>query len=63
MADDLGETPSPTAEEIRLLREAIDPLGIRTLERMSGPRRRQKLREIVAVERRHTEQRHAGACH
>ena len=63
VANDLGETLPPTAEEVRLLREVIDPLGTRTLERMGGLRRRQRLREIVAVERRPTEQRHAEACH
>jgi len=62
-ASDLGETPSPTAEDVRLLREVVDPLGIRTLERLSGPRRRQRLKEIIAVERRHPEQRHDAACH
>ncbi len=45
------ETPPPTEEEIRLLREEIDPLGIRELERLSGGRRRAKLREILEKER------------
>jgi glutaconate CoA-transferase subunit B len=44
------ETPSPTAEELRLLREEIDPLGIRRLEALSGAERRQLLYEIVARE-------------
>jgi glutaconate CoA-transferase subunit B len=30
VADDLGETPEPTAEELRLLREVLDPGGIYT---------------------------------
>jgi glutaconate CoA-transferase subunit B len=50
MAPDLHETPPPSAEEVRLLREEIDPLGIRELERMSGGRRRQRLREIIHTE-------------
>jgi acyl CoA:acetate/3-ketoacid CoA transferase beta subunit len=50
LAPDLHETPPPTAEEIRLLREVIDPLGIRELDRMSGGQRRRKLREIVRYE-------------
>lgn len=46
------ETLPPTVEEIRLLRNEIDPLGIRELERMSGGRRRRKMREIIQSERR-----------
>lgn len=49
-APHLGETPPPTAEELRLLREVIDPLGIRQLELLNGAARRQKLREILALE-------------
>jgi glutaconate CoA-transferase, subunit B len=50
VAPDLHETPPPTAEELRLLREEIDPLGIRKLEALSGSARRQLLHEIIAVE-------------
>ena len=50
IAPDLQETPPPTAEEVRLLREVIDPLGIRDLERLSGARRRAKLHEIIERE-------------
>lgn len=50
IAPDLQETPPPTAEEIRLLREEIDPLGIRRLEALSGAERRQLLREIICRE-------------
>jgi acyl CoA:acetate/3-ketoacid CoA transferase beta subunit len=50
VAPDVHETLSPTVEEVRLLRKEIDPLGIRELERMSGGRRRQKMREIVQRE-------------
>jgi acyl CoA:acetate/3-ketoacid CoA transferase beta subunit len=47
---DLQETPPPTVEEVRLLREVIDPLGTRELECLSGARRRVKLREIIEHE-------------
>ena len=40
----------PTPEELHLLREKIDPLGIRSLELLSGTARRQKLREILVQE-------------
>jgi len=50
VAADLHETPLPTAEEIRLIREVIDPLGIRRLELLGGAARKQLLREIIAVE-------------
>jgi acyl CoA:acetate/3-ketoacid CoA transferase beta subunit len=49
-APDLGVTPLPSPEELRLLREEIDPLGIRRLESMSGSDRRQLLHEIVRIE-------------
>jgi acyl CoA:acetate/3-ketoacid CoA transferase beta subunit len=57
VAPDISETPPPDPEEVRLLRQVVDPLGIRELERMSGARRRQRLREIVHIERAATEQR------
>jgi acyl CoA:acetate/3-ketoacid CoA transferase beta subunit len=50
LSPELHETPPPTAEEVRLLREEIDPLGIRELETLSGARRRRKLREIIKRE-------------
>jgi acyl CoA:acetate/3-ketoacid CoA transferase beta subunit len=50
IAPGVCETEPPTAEEVRLLREEIDPLGIRELERMSGGRRRRRLREIIRLE-------------
>ena len=50
MPDEVPETEPPTAEELRLLREDIDPLGVRTLETLGGARRRRKLREILARE-------------
>lgn len=48
--DEVPETEPPTAEQLRLLREQIDPLGVRTLETLGGARRRRKLREILAQE-------------
>ena len=50
VAPDVHETPPPTAEELRLLRETIDPLGVRQLETLNGARRRQRLRDIVERE-------------
>jgi len=47
---DLGESPAPTSEELRLLREEIDPLGIRRLESLSGAERRLLLHQIMAQE-------------
>jgi acyl CoA:acetate/3-ketoacid CoA transferase beta subunit len=49
-APDLAETPPPSAEEIRLLREVIDPLGVRKLELLGGSARRDLLRAILAAE-------------
>lgn len=50
VADDLHETPLPSMDELRLLRQEIDPLSIRKLESLSGAERRQLLREIIASE-------------
>ncbi len=47
---EIPETEPPSEIELRLLREQIDPLGVRTLETLGGARRRQKLREILAEE-------------
>lgn len=51
IAPHVAETLMPAEEEIRLLREEIDPLGIRRLEALSGAARRQLLHEIIAVEK------------
>lgn len=51
LPDTIPHTEPPTAEELRLLREEIDPLGVRTLETLSGAARREKLREILERER------------
>jgi glutaconate CoA-transferase, subunit B len=50
IAPDVHETPLPSAEELRLLYEEIDPLGIRRLESLSGAERRKLLHEIIALE-------------
>lgn len=51
VAEPLAETEPPTLEELRLLREQIDPLGVRRLELLGGARRRQALEEILLAER------------
>ena len=50
IAPDVHETPVPTDEEIRLLREEIDPLGVRKLEMLGGSARKDLLREILTQE-------------
>ena len=50
IAADVHETEHPTADEIRLLREEIDPLGVRKLEMLNGSARKQLLREILQKE-------------
>ncbi len=47
------ETSPPSEEELHLLREEIDPLGIRRLELLNGAERRVLLREIIAREIAH----------
>jgi glutaconate CoA-transferase, subunit B len=49
-APEVPETQLPDATELRLLREEIDPHGIRRLESLSGAPRRQLLHQIVAAE-------------
>jgi glutaconate CoA-transferase subunit B len=50
IASDIHETIPPTLGELRLLREEIDPLGIRKLELLSGSPRRKLLHEILNQE-------------
>lgn len=50
IAPELAETPPPSAAELRLLREEIDPLGIRRLETLGGGARKRLLREILEKE-------------
>lgn len=52
ISPELVETSLPSEEELRLLRQEIDPLGIRRLESLSGAERRSLLHEIVAQENR-----------
>jgi len=51
IADDLSETIPPDEEDLRLLREEIDPLGTRKLETLGGAARKALLREILQRER------------
>lgn len=50
-------TPPPSKEEITLLRETIDPLGVMALETLPSRERRQRLTEIFSHERRVLEER------
>ncbi len=50
IAPDVSETPAPSAEEIRLLRESIDPLGVRKLEILGGSARKELLSQILTAE-------------
>ncbi len=51
ISSNIAETPPPTPGELRLLREEIDPLGIRRLESLSGAPRRKLLHKILEQER------------
>jgi acyl CoA:acetate/3-ketoacid CoA transferase beta subunit len=46
----LPPTPPPTDEELDVLRRLVDPLGIRRLEFLGGPARRDALISILAAE-------------
>ena len=50
----LSTTEPPTKEEVDLLREVIDPLRIRRLELLSGPKRRSFLRSALEQEIAHS---------
>jgi glutaconate CoA-transferase subunit B len=50
VAPDVHETPPPTDEELHLLRDMIDPLGVRRLETLGGAARRDLLRDILEKE-------------
>ncbi|MGD9124607.1 MAG: CoA-transferase [Desulfarculaceae bacterium] len=52
VASPLPRTEAPTPEELALIREEVDPLGIRRLEFMGARERSAALREILAQERR-----------
>ena len=47
---DLRETKPPTLKEIKLLREKVDPLGIRKLEILAGNEREALLNEVISKE-------------
>ncbi len=51
VAADLDETESPDEEDLRLLRQEIDPLGTRKLETLGGAARKAWLREILLREK------------
>ncbi|MDQ2775846.1 MAG: CoA-transferase [Acidobacteriota bacterium] len=48
--DTLPVTPAPSAEDLRLIREEIDPFGLRRLEFTSGRQRREILTSILDSE-------------
>ena len=50
IAPDVHETLAPSADEVRLLREKIDPLGVRKLETLGGSARKDLLRAILQAE-------------
>lgn len=50
ISPDLAETSLPSKEVLNILRNEIDPLGIRKLERLQGASRRILLREIIEKE-------------
>ncbi|MBE0408415.1 MAG: hypothetical protein IBX69_01640 [Anaerolineales bacterium] len=51
ISHDVKETPTPDKDELKLLRDEIDPLRIRCLELLSGAERRNLLRTILDKER------------
>jgi len=50
IAPELRATDPPTQEELRLLRDEIDPFGIIRLEHLSGPYRKKLLKDILIQE-------------
>lgn len=48
--DPRSETEPPTSEELKILRQDIDPLGIRRLELLGGSERRSLLHQIIQSE-------------
>jgi glutaconate CoA-transferase subunit A len=51
ISSDLSETESPPADVLRVLREEVDPLGIRRLEFVAANDRRRLLNECIKAER------------
>ncbi|HEY4689181.1 MAG TPA: CoA-transferase [Anaerolineae bacterium] len=50
VAPDVHQTEPPTGEEVRLLRQMIDPLGVRRLELLGGAQRKALIRDILRAE-------------
>lgn len=50
IAPDVHETPAPSRAELDLLRNKIDPLGVRKLETLGGSARKELLRQILEAE-------------
>ena len=50
IAQEIRETSPPTLEEVRLLREEIDPMGIRRLETLSGQARKTLICDVLSRE-------------
>ena len=50
IAPDVRQTEPPNADELRMLREVIDPLGVRKLEILGGAARKDLLRDILQRE-------------
>ncbi|MDX2139635.1 MAG: hypothetical protein SF123_16235 [Chloroflexota bacterium] len=50
VSPDVCETQPPSAGELRLLRDVIDPLGVRKLETLAGSTRKELLRQILSAE-------------
>ena len=54
LAEPLGVTAPPSADDLRVLREVVDPLGVRELELVSGSQRRAAIRAILEREMERT---------
>jgi hypothetical protein len=50
VAPGLAVTPPPSREELEILRNEIDPLGVRRLEFLRGPARRELILKVLAAE-------------
>ena len=50
ISSELAETSVPSAESLRVLREEVDPLGLRRLEFVPAQDRQQLLRDCIAAE-------------
>jgi glutaconate CoA-transferase, subunit A len=50
LSPDLAQTPSPTREELELIRQEVDPLGMRRLEFVAGKERGPLLAALIDSE-------------